>query len=166
MTEAVLDELDHRLIEVLSRDARVSNRNIAKQFGINEGTVRSRLKRMQQERLLTFTAITSLDVSQVTQMAFIRAQTDLVRAPEIAVQVTELPGVDAVMMTMGNYNLLVVCLFDTIANLHELASNRILGLPGVRHITTAIAVRTLKYNTRVVRITSPKISADCNPCDK
>ena len=158
MTAIVLDELDHRLIEILARDARISNRNIAKQFGITEGTVRSRLKRMQQEGLIAFTAITSLDMSRVSQMAFIRAQTDLTRAQEIAARAAELPGVDAVMMTMGHYNLLVVCLFDSIANLHELASNRILGLPGVHHITTSIAVKTLKYNARVVKITAPGVS--------
>lgn len=34
-------------------------------------------------------------------------------------------------------------------------SGRILGMPGVHHVTTAIAVRTLKYNAPIVRITDP-----------
>ena len=39
------DELDLQLIELLSRDARVSNRKIAAELGVTEGTVRGRIKR-------------------------------------------------------------------------------------------------------------------------
>ena len=40
MPTPVLDTLDHQLIDLLSRDARVSNRKIAADLGVTEGTVR------------------------------------------------------------------------------------------------------------------------------
>lgn len=150
-----LDDLDHRLIKMLALDARTSNRRIAASLGVTEGTVRTRLKRLQQEKLIAFTAITSFDMSAPRQLAFIRAQTDITRASQIAADIAALSEVDAVMVTMGRYNLLIVCLFDTLASLHDLASNRILGMAGVHHVTTSITVQTLKYNARVVRITDP-----------
>jgi Lrp/AsnC family transcriptional regulator for asnA, asnC and gidA len=63
------------------------------------------------------------------------------------------PLVNAVMITLGRFNILVVCLFDTLDNLFEVASERILAIPGVHHVETSIAVKTVKYDARVVRIT-------------
>ena len=57
MSAVQLDDLDRQLIEILGRDARVSNRKIAGDLGVTEGTVRGRIKRLQQERLIAFTAI-------------------------------------------------------------------------------------------------------------
>ena len=45
-----LDEADQAIVERLSRDARVSNREIAEQLGVTEGTVRARVKRMEEEK--------------------------------------------------------------------------------------------------------------------
>ena len=45
MSAPQLDDLDRQLIEVLARDARVSNRKIAGDLGVTEGTVRGRIKR-------------------------------------------------------------------------------------------------------------------------
>jgi len=57
------------------------------------------------------------------------------------------------MLTMGRFNILAICLFNSLDHLHEVASDRILAIPGVHHVETSIAVKTLKYNARVVRIT-------------
>ena len=42
----------------------------------------------------------------------------------------------------------------------ELTSGQILAVPGVHHVETSIAVKTLKYNARVVRITEADIAGD------
>ena len=47
-----LDQADLAIVERLSRDARVSNREIAEQLGVTEGTVRARVKRMEEEKLM------------------------------------------------------------------------------------------------------------------
>ena len=46
-----LDQADLAIVERLSRDARVSNREIAEELGVTEGTVRARVKRMEEEKL-------------------------------------------------------------------------------------------------------------------
>ena len=59
MADVQIDDLDLQLIDLLSRDARVSNRKVASELGVTEGTVRGRIKRLQQDGLIAFTAITS-----------------------------------------------------------------------------------------------------------
>lgn len=153
MSDVQLDELDRQLIEILARDARVSNRKIAIDLGVTEGTVRGRIKRLQQDGLISFTAITSFGLADTTRMAFIGVGVNVSDVRDVAEKIAELPSINAVMITMGRFNVLAICLFNTLDDLLELASNQILAMPGVHHVETSIAVRTTKYNARVVRIT-------------
>jgi DNA-binding Lrp family transcriptional regulator len=153
MNNPQLDAVDRQLIEILSRDARVSNRKIATDLGVTEGTVRGRIKRLQQDRLIAFTAITSFQMDDPSKMAFIGIQADIQNIQAIARQIADLPSVNAVIITMGRFSILAVCLFSELDQLHDVASNQILLIPGVHHIETSIAVKTLKYNAKIARIT-------------
>ena len=153
MTTPVLDELDMQLIEILSHDARLSNRKIANELGVTEGTVRGRIKKLQQERLIAFTAITSPDLENEGTLAFVVVQTDIENMQRIGVYIAEIPGITGTLITMGRFNILAICLFENLNQLYHIASEQILALPGVHHVETSIAVKTLKYNSRIVRIT-------------
>ncbi|MEM8697338.1 MAG: Lrp/AsnC family transcriptional regulator [Pseudomonadota bacterium] len=153
MSEPLLDELDHQLIETLSRDARISNRKIAGDLGVTEGTVRGRIKRLQQEGMIAFTAITSFGFVDGSRLAFIGVQAEASDVEAIAAKIADMPLVNAVMITMGRFNILVICLFSELGTLHRIASDEILALKGVHHVETSIAVETVKYNPRIVRIT-------------
>lgn len=153
MTLPQLDELDRQLIDLLASDARVSNRKIASEMGVTEGTVRGRIKRLQSDGLIAFTAITSFDVARKARLAFISVQAEVDNVRAIAQSISEIDAVNAVMITMGKFNVLAMCLFEELDNLVDLASDQILALPGVHHVETSIAVRTIKYNARIARIT-------------
>lgn len=153
MAAVQLDELDRQLIELLSHDARVSNRKIAGELGVTEGTVRGRIKRLQQERLISFTAVTGLQMAHKSQLAFIRVQAEIERTREIASQIAELSPINAVLVSMGTFNIIAMTLFDELEDLIDIASDRILAIPGVHHVETSIAVKTVKYNARIAKIT-------------
>ena len=153
MAEPPLDDLDRQLIGMLAADARVSNRRIASDLGVTEGTVRCRVKRLQQDRLISFTAITGLELASKSRLGKIRVQADTRRQRELADAIAGMDPINAVLLTMGSFNILAMCLFEDLAELADLASNRILVLPGVHHVETSIAVRQLKYNALVAKIT-------------
>jgi DNA-binding Lrp family transcriptional regulator len=155
MAAIQLDELDRQLIDLLARDARVSNRKIATELGVTEGTVRGRIKRLQQDRLISFTAITGLQMASKSQLAFIRVQAEVEQTREVARRIAEMAQINAVLITMGSFNILAMTLFDELEDLVEVASDRILSIPGVHHVETSIAVKTMKYNARIARITDP-----------
>ena len=54
-----LDDLDRKIVELLARDARVSNRQIAVRLGVTEGTIRGRIKRLEKDKCIRLTAVTS-----------------------------------------------------------------------------------------------------------
>lgn len=155
MSEVQIDELDQQLIDILSKDARTSNRRIAADLGVTEGTVRGRIRRLQKDRLIAFTAITSFELADNTKMAFIGVQAEVDRVREVAKEISGLGDINAVMVTMGRFNITAICLFNELDRLHEIASEKILSIDGVHHVETSIAVKTLKYNSKIVRITAP-----------
>ncbi|MCP5395305.1 MAG: Lrp/AsnC family transcriptional regulator [Sphingomonadaceae bacterium] len=160
MSKLQLDELDLQLIQALAQDARVSNRKIATELGVTEGTVRGRIKRLQQDGLIAFTAISSFEMAEKSRLAFISAQADVERVRDIAQEIGELPLINAVMITMGQFNILAMCLFHELDDLVEIASDKILALPGVHHVETSIAVKTVKYNARMAKITHKQADQD------
>jgi DNA-binding Lrp family transcriptional regulator len=155
MAAPQLDDLDKQLIAMLSSDARVSNRKIAAEIGVTEGTVRGRIKRLQQDRLIAFTAITGFEMAKKSRLAFISVQAEVENVRQVARAISDIPLINAVMITMGKFNILAMCLFDELDVLVEIASDRILAMPGVHHVETSIAVKTVKYNARLARITEP-----------
>ena len=153
MPKPQLDDFDRQLIEVLGRDARISNRRIAVDMGVTEGTVRGRIRRLQQDNLIAFTALTGLGVEDVTKLAFITIQTEVEKVRELADEIAKMSQITGVMITMGRGNIFAICLFDELEELVEIASDTILAMPGVHHVETSIAVKTLKYDARIVKIT-------------
>ena len=160
MASPQLDDFDRQLIEVLGRDARISNRKIAADLGVTEGTVRGRIRRLQAERLIAFTALTSLGLENPTKLAFIGVQADVGSVKGVAARIAEMPQITGVLITMGRSNIIAICLFDQLEQLVEIASDRILAMPGVHHVETSIAVKTFKYNARIVKITGASNLAD------
>lgn len=160
MAATQLDELDLQLIKLLSQDARVSNRSIAGELGVTEGTVRGRIKRLQAEKLIAFTAITGFEMARKSRLAFISIQAEVSLVRDVARQISEMPQINAVMIMMGQFNILAMCLFEELETLIEVASDQILALNGVHHVETSIAVKTVKYNARMAKITTPAVLAD------
>lgn len=152
MTAIRLDDLDMRLIKLLARDARVSNRTIAGQLGVSEGTVRVRIKRLQAEQLIAFTAVTGLEMARKSRLAFINIQAEVRAVRKVVDTIAQMTEIDCAMAVTGQFNILAVCLFDEVEMLAHV-TDRILTVPDVRQVETAIVVRTFKYNVRMVRIT-------------
>ena len=155
-----LDEFDHQILEVLAGDARLSNRKIAQALGVTEGTIRGRLKRLQEENYLRFTAITALSYLGNPLLIFIGVTAEQGRVKEVAQAIAEMDGIRSVIITLGRFNIHVVGMYGTLDEVLNIANNAILAIPGVRHVETSISVKQLKYDSRLAKITRPFIPVD------
>ncbi len=63
MSQMPLDATDERILEALQDDGRRSFRNIAREIGVSEGTVRTRVRRLEAAGALRFLAF--VDPSQL-----------------------------------------------------------------------------------------------------
>ena len=160
MTRYQLDAFDRRILDVLAEDARISNRKIALALNVSEGTIRSRLKRLQEENYLRFTAVTGLSYLGNPWLVFIGVTAEQARVKEIAQAIGEMAGIRSVVITLGRFNIHVTAMLGELEDVLTVANNAILALPGVRHVETSIVVKQVKYDPRLARITRPFIPVD------
>src|SRR5271166_5162529 len=152
MTSINLDELDHRIVEKLGRDARVSNRQIAADLGVTEGTIRTRIKRLQHERLIQFTVVTDFRLAGSPNLVMMGIHADPGAVPALAAVLSRVPDIGCVIVLLGRYNLMVMGLFTSLTQVDRLIRTQILPLPGVRSVETSVSVKNFKYDARMARI--------------
>ncbi|WP_428333679.1 Lrp/AsnC family transcriptional regulator [Novosphingobium sp.] len=152
MAEAKIDDLDRRILDLLGRDARLSNRAIASHLGLVEGTVRSRIKRMQTANLLRFTAITDDRQQGRPNLAFIRIKTESALARTVGRQITTMDEVLSVLMFLGRFNIVAVSLFEKLESVDEFVNKQICVLPGVLHVESEIVIKSIKFNERMAKL--------------
>lgn len=147
-----LDELDHRIVEALSRDGRSSNRQIAAELSVTEGTIRTRIKRLQNEGLIQFTVVTSFRMAGSPNLVMMGIHAEPSCVPDLATELSSIPSIGCVMVLLGRYNLMAMGLFTSLEQVHELVSTRIKTLPGVREVEVSVSIHSLKYDARMARI--------------
>jgi DNA-binding Lrp family transcriptional regulator len=126
---AVLDDLDHRLIQLLRDDARLPTVTLARRLGVSRGTVQNRIDRLVAGGvLLGFTVRLRGDVER----AGVRAITSVeVRAADMRVvtgALKRLPDIVRIHSTNGRWDLVLEIVAPDLATLdrtlHDVRSIR------------------------------------------
>ena len=155
MSERLLDEIDRQIIDYLSRDARLSNREIADALGLVEGTVRGRIKRLQSENIIKIMAIADTRVMTGhanPMMAYLGIHANLDSLRETAEAIAELSFVRFAATMLGRYEILAISFFGSNDEMIECINRDIIQIPGVKHVDTKLAIKNVKYDYRWARI--------------
>jgi Lrp/AsnC family transcriptional regulator for asnA, asnC and gidA len=155
MRDYKIDDLDQEIIQLLSEDARLSNRKIAARLGYTEGTIRSRVKRLEDESYIRFTAVTNMSQLKTPLLAYIGIHAEQSQIKEVAASIADTPGISGVIILLGQFDILAIGLFEGLKAVHKMASNTILDIPGVRLVETSVVVDVIKYDNRVAKIVTP-----------
>jgi Lrp/AsnC family transcriptional regulator for asnA, asnC and gidA len=147
-----LDDVDRAILAFLWRDARVSNREIAAELGIVEGTVRLRIKRLQERNLIRIVPVTTTLGEASPTLAYLGIHTELARARDVAAAVAALDRVRFVATTLGRYNILAMSAVASGDEVLALVDEQIMPIPGVLRVDTSLAARLLKYDHRWGRV--------------
>ncbi|CAD7341536.1 Lrp/AsnC family transcriptional regulator [Sphingomonadales bacterium 56] len=150
---ARLDKLDQGIVEKLARDARISNRAIAAELGVTEGTIRTRVKRLQNEGLIQFTVVTDFRMAGSPNLCMMGIDADPSQVSELARSLSDLEEITCVIVLLGRYSLLAMGLFTNIEQLNDLVTERIRPMPGVQRVETSVSVHNLKYEAGIAKIT-------------
>lgn len=148
-----LDATDRGIVDLLTRDARLSNRHIATELGVTEGTVRTRIRRMEDDRQIRLTAVTNIDLFGDASLAYIFVEverSDLTRTvAEALAQVRELGFVGVLL---GRSDILGITMVRNTEHLAEFIHSRISAIPGVRRTESTLGVNFIKHDYRMARI--------------
>lgn len=148
-----LDALDEGIVARLARDARVSNRVIAAELGVTEGTIRTRIKRLQNEGLIQFTVVTDFRMAGSPNLCMLGIDADPSHISDLARRISAIPEITCVVVMLGRYSLLAMGLFTNIEQLNAVVTDQIRPLQGVQRVETSISVHNLKYEAGIAKIT-------------
>jgi Lrp/AsnC family transcriptional regulator for asnA, asnC and gidA len=124
----MIDALDQRIIEALQANGRESFRGIASALGVSEATVRSRYTRLAADDILQVVAVTN-PLGLGFEQALVAIKT--AGSPEpVAEQISAWPEADYVVVTAGQYDLLVELVAADRRELLDL-TNRMRAIEGV-----------------------------------
>jgi Lrp/AsnC family transcriptional regulator for asnA, asnC and gidA len=148
-----LDGLDRQIVEHLGRDARISNRRIAEAIGVTEGTVRARIKRMEDQRQIRITAVTNIDLYRDAAIAYIWVEVERsAQAEQVAREMAAMKEFGFVGLMMGQFDILGITMVRNTEHLARFVHRHISGLEGVRRTESTLSVNFVKQDYRMSRI--------------
>ena len=155
MTRRRLDEVDKSIVAQLSRDARVSNGQIAGELGVTEGTVRARIKRMEEEKLIRLTAVTNIDRFGDALLAYLWIEVERSdRTRGVASVLANIPELGFVGIMLGRSDILAITMVRNTEHLADFVHTRISVIDGVRRTESTLGVNFVKHDYRMARIVS------------
>lgn len=150
-----LDDIDKSIVAWLSRDARLSNRHIATELGVTEGTVRARIKRMEEEKLIRITAVTNIDRFADAALAYIWVEVERSgQTRAVARALAAIPELGFVGEMLGRSDILAITMVRNAEHLAEFLHQSINCIEGVRRTESTLGVNFVKHDYRMARIVS------------
>jgi len=149
MTEIDLDALDRSIIDRLSKNARVSNREIAREFGLTEGTIRARLKRLSEQNAIRVTAVTNIARLRNPILAYLWIEVDSSgQLAAVMEALANLPEIGFVASLIGRADILAMTLVRDATDLAQYLHETVDQIPGIYRIQYSLAHRFIKYDYR------------------
>lgn len=150
-----IDATNERIIGLLEEDARRSNRDVARLIGVSEATVRTRVRKLEQAGAIRFSVLRDPTSVGLHTHAFLRLVVSMPQTQAVMDYLVALEETAFVAATSGSYNIVAFLLTADDDALRKLVSDEIAALNGVRELDVRKAVRPLKYDWRVVRVSLP-----------
>lgn len=139
-----LDHIDHALIELLSKDGRLSNSELARTLHMAEATVRRRVRRLLDNDVLKIVAVRNPDQLGHFLSAIIGCSVDRARAHQIVQSLARRPETRYVGYSTGARDIMIEAFFRSNDHLLEFLTE--LGdVEGVKAIETSVILRVAKF---------------------
>lgn len=153
LVKPLLDDLDLGILQWLSEDARTSNRQIAAELGVTEGTVRARIKRMEDDGQIRITAINNINSLANPTLAYIWVEVEKsAQTSAVSRQLSEIPEIGFVGVMLGRSDILAITMVQDNTQLADFLHSTISGITGVRRTECSLGVNFIKHDYRMSKI--------------
>jgi Lrp/AsnC family transcriptional regulator for asnA, asnC and gidA len=143
-----MDEIDERIVAAMRPDGRISNRDLAKIVGVNEATVRTRVRRLEQANNVRVVAIRDLGAMGFGALAAVGVQVKGRSVVEVGEDLARIPQVMTVNATIGVYDIELQVVAKDIEEMANLLTNEIPKVRGVVRLSPGLALNVLKYESQ------------------
>jgi len=134
-----LDAIDRQMIDILRADGRRTAPQLATDIGIGRATAYNRLDRLIDEKVITgFTATVDHQATGKSVAALVLVNVEQGRWRDLHNQLTQLPGLDWIGVTAGQYDYAMIVRADSLDHLRDVALQQLQQTEGVRAAQTIV----------------------------
>lgn len=151
-SEAIVDELDEQIIELLHEDGRMSIQDIAQRVSSTSSTVRKRIRRLEDENIMRVVAVTDFAAAGYELLLAVGIQVENRRPEEVGLELAELDEVFSVNLTTGVSELDVLVAARDFAELSEFLHDKLPKIKGISKLAPGLTVEVLRYESEWVPI--------------
>lgn len=146
------DQTDEAIIALLQKDGRTSNREIARQLDLSEGTVRQRLKRLHDAKAIRLGAVMDAGRMGLTASAFLHITVAAPKLRKVAKTIAKIDAASFVGLTLGDCNLIALLTAHDRAELADLIHVHVAPIDGILNIRSFELVTSYKHRYDITRI--------------
>lgn len=139
-----IDAIDCRMIELLQRDGRISNTEIAKQIGISEGTVRTRLNRLINEEYIQIVAVSNPMKLGFNIVGAIRIHVDTVKMNHVIGELKKIKELWFLVHTTDGTCIDSEFIVKSLDDLNVLLLEKINQIEGIIRLETSIFMKYIR----------------------
>lgn len=139
-----MDQIDLDIISSLQSDGRKPFTDIAKELDISEGTVRNRVARLVEERVLQIIGMVDPYRLGFDAPAIISVSVQPPLLESVANTIAKFPEVSYLIMVSGGFDLLVEVLCKDRDHLANFLNEKLLHVPGIVNSETSMILHTYK----------------------
>ena len=140
------DDINLKIIQQL-REGRKSFSKIAEQLGITENTVRSRVKKLEEEGILEISGLVDTEDIPGHKVVFVGVKLNTLNLVEKGKEFSKLRGVVSVSVVTGRFDLMLVVLLREGFDLLEFYTEEVYTLEDVGSVETFVVYKG--YNLKV-----------------
>jgi Lrp/AsnC family leucine-responsive transcriptional regulator len=160
-----LDTIDLRLLLLLSEDARISQRSLARELGMSPPAVADRLARLHRQGVITGYGV-RLDWSALGYPTIVYLTVTAVQGYEqgtIMARLAALPEVDEVMLVTGDFDMLVRVRVRDHTHLRDLLINSVWQIEGIQRTETSLTIAEMKPKNTASELLADMIARAAGP---
>ena len=139
-----LDSVDCQMIELLQKDGRISNTDIAKNIGISEATVRTRLNRLIEEKYIQIVAVSDPIKLGFDIVGNIRIHVEIKKMDKIIRELKKLKPLWFIVQTTGGTGIDTEFVVKSLDELNELIFEKINKIDGILKTETSLFLKYIK----------------------
>ena len=148
--DGLLDDVNLRIIDILSKDSSTPFVEVAKQIGISDATVHIRVKKLISEGIISkFTISVDNDLLGYDHLAFIGINVEPGFADEAIAELSNLEEVLEIHEMHGTFDLLLKIRAKDLNHMREIVVNKIRKLPHILETELMAVLKTRKEEQTV-----------------
>jgi Lrp/AsnC family transcriptional regulator for asnA, asnC and gidA len=142
-THEALDRLDAAIIQILQRDSRMPNTEIARRLAVTEGTVRNRIDRLVRGGVIQFGVWADPLKLGYQNYAIIEIHVSDPDIEKVADRLARFPEIFFLGICTGSFDMSAAAVFRSNDHLYQVMT-QLRQVPGIERTSTASIIRLVK----------------------